>query len=139
METQLNAFENAIKTYLDNRASTDELFAKVYAKKGKSFKDCINYIYTEVQKSKRQGFADEEIYSMAVHYYDEDNLEINRKLNPIVVSNQSIELSEEDKKQELVKLQKDAPKVEIEKPKQEKPKQQAKPLPINQPSLFDML
>lgn len=60
-------FEETIKAYLDKRAKEDELFAKAYAKEGKSISECCNYILQEVEKSGRSGFADEEIYGMAVH------------------------------------------------------------------------
>lgn len=74
----MNGFEQAIKTYLDNRAKTDELFAKSYAKANKSIEECCNYIIQEVKKTGRQGFADEEIFGMAVHYYDEDNIKVGK-------------------------------------------------------------
>ena len=68
------AFKKTIKDYLDRRAAEDALFAESYAKEGKSIEECCNYIFVEVQKSGCCGFADDEIYGMAVHYYDEDNL-----------------------------------------------------------------
>jgi hypothetical protein len=85
----MNGFEQAIKTYLDNRAKTDALFAKTYAKANKSIEECCRYIIQEVQKTKRQGFADEEIFGMAIHYYDEDNIKVNKTTpNCKVVHNQ---------------------------------------------------
>lgn len=74
----MNGFEQAIKAYLDNRAKTDQLFAKTYAKEGKSIEECCEYIIQEVHKSKRQGFADDEIFGMAIHYYDEDNIVVSK-------------------------------------------------------------
>lgn len=70
----MNHFKNIIKAHLDGRASTDALFAKAYAKENKNIDECCNYIIGEVRKSKRQGFADEEIFNFAVHYYDEDEI-----------------------------------------------------------------
>ena len=67
-------FEKTIRDYLDKRAKEDELFAVAYAKEGKSISECCNYILERVSKSGRNGFTDEEIYGMAVHYYDEDNI-----------------------------------------------------------------
>lgn len=75
----MNEFEKAIQTYLEERANNDELFAKSYAKANKNIKECCNYIIQEVKKTGRQGFADEEIFSMAVHYYDEDNIKVESK------------------------------------------------------------
>ncbi|MBP9481471.1 MAG: hypothetical protein KBF15_08460, partial [Parabacteroides sp.] len=40
-----------------------------YSKPEKNIDDCVTYILNEVKKSGCNGFADDEIYSMAVHYY----------------------------------------------------------------------
>lgn len=90
-------FAQTIKAYLDKRAEQDELFAQSYIKPNKSIEECINYILGEVQKSGCNGFADEEIYGMAVHYYDEDDLKNIKPVQCKVVVNHAIELTEEEK------------------------------------------
>ena len=82
---ELNPFELAIKSYLDKRAESDELFAKAYAKESKSIERCCLYIIGEAQKNafdtkkgKVAAIPDDEVYGMAVHYYDEDDMEIDR-------------------------------------------------------------
>ena len=92
-------FKNTIKAYLDKRANEDKLFAVVYAKVNKSIDDCITYILNTVQKSGCNGFTDDEIYSMAVHYYDEDNIEAGKNLDCRVVVNHTVELTAEEKEQ----------------------------------------
>jgi FMN-dependent NADH-azoreductase len=87
-------FKNVIKTYLDKMANADLLFAVTYAKPNKNIDDCITYILNTVN-----GFADEEIYSMAVHYYDEDNINAGNPVGCSVVVNHHIELTEEEKQQ----------------------------------------
>jgi len=62
-------FNNTIKAYLDRRANEDVLFAITYAKANKNIDDCITYIFNTVKKSDCNGFTDDEVYSMAVHYY----------------------------------------------------------------------
>jgi antitoxin component YwqK of YwqJK toxin-antitoxin module len=93
-------FRKAIKSYLDNRAKSDDLFAQTYAKENKSIDECCNYIIGQVKASGRCGFADEEIYGMAVHYYDEDSI---KDVEPVkaerVVVNHTIELSESEKQE----------------------------------------
>ena len=91
-------FKNVIKAYLDKRASEDELFAVSYAKPQKNLDQCINYIFQQVKESGCNGFADDEIYSLAVHYYDEDDMGEIKATNGRVVVNHHIELSEEEKK-----------------------------------------
>ncbi len=94
-----NHFKNTIKAYLDQRAESDVLFSLQYSKPEKNLDDCITYILNAVQQSGCNGFADEEIYSMAVHYYDEDNIDIGKPINCNVVVNHVVELTEEEKKQ----------------------------------------
>jgi len=93
-------FTRTVLTYLEQRASTDALFAQSFAKENKNIDDCCIYILNEVQKSGCNGFADEEIYSMAVHYYDEDNIEIGKPMsNAHIVVNHVVELTQEEKEQ----------------------------------------
>ena len=67
-----------IKNYLDERAKNDELFAKAYAKPNKSIDECYRYILGEARKKGTEvGMTAEEVYGLAVHYYDEDNIKIN--------------------------------------------------------------
>ncbi len=68
-------FKNTIQNYLEQRAQTDALFEWTYTtKEYKNIDDCCTYILNEVQKSGCNGFADDEIFGMAVHYYDYPNL-----------------------------------------------------------------
>ena len=92
-------FKETIARYLTNRAKTDEQFAETFAKPNKNIDDCVTYILNEVQKSGCSGFTDAEIYSMAVHYYDEDNIEAGKMPSCSVVVNHTVELREEEKAQ----------------------------------------
>jgi len=69
------ALKETIKAYLDDRAKVDELFAKSYSKEKKNLDDCCTYILNTVHKSGCNGFTDDEVFSMAVHYYDEDKID----------------------------------------------------------------
>ena len=131
-----NHFKNTIKAYLDQRAETDVLFSFQYSKPEKNIDDCVTYILNEVKKSGCNGFADDEIYSMAVHYYDEDNIEVGKPMNAHVVVNHVVELTEEEKEQArkdaIQKVQDEAYK------KMTQPVKKAKKVVLNpQPSLFD--
>lgn len=91
-------FKNTIKAYLDKRALEDELFAVTYAKPDKNIDDCINYILNQVQKSGCCGFTDDEIYSIAVHYYDEDiSKDDCKQIDCEVIVNHQVQLTEEEK------------------------------------------
>lgn len=93
-----NVFKQTIQTYLENRAKSDELFAASYTKPNKNIDECCNFILGEVQKSGCNGFSDDEIFGMAVHYYDEDDIKNVKPVNARVVVNHTIELTEEDKR-----------------------------------------
>lgn len=91
-------FKSTIKAYLDNMAAVDSLFAPVYQKPTKNIDNCITYILNQVKKSGCCGFSDDEIFGMALHYYQEDNIEVGSPLKCNVVVNHHVELSEEEKK-----------------------------------------
>jgi len=83
-------FKDVIQNYLETRASYDELFAESFRKENKNIDECITYILTEVQRMGCAGLSDEEVYSLAVHYYDEDNIEVGKSINCQVVVNHTI-------------------------------------------------
>ena len=53
----------------------------------------------EVQKSGCNGLDDDEVFSMAVHYYDEADIEIGKPIECKVVVNHHMELTDEEKAQ----------------------------------------
>ena len=90
-------FKQTIQSYLQRRAQEDELFALRYANPKKNIDDCITFILNYVKQSGCNGFADDEIYSLAMHYYDEDDIDIGKPLKCNVVVNHTIVLTEEEK------------------------------------------
>lgn len=90
-------FEQRIKDYLERRAFNDPEFAVKFANPNKSVKECCEFILGEVSKSDQQGYDDEEIFGMAVHYYDEENIEIGENKVQRVVTNRHVDLTEEEK------------------------------------------
>lgn len=131
-------FKDVIQNYLETRASYDELFAENFRKESKNIDECITYILTEVQRMECAGLSDDEVYSLAVHYYDEDNIEVGKSINCQVVVNHTIELTEEEKaearKKAIERYQaEEYRKLAAKKPKAEKQEEQQ----IAQPSLFE--
>lgn len=134
-------FTRTISEYLNLRAATDPLFAPNLAKPHKNIEDCITYILKQVQQSGYNGFEDDEIYSMAVHYYDEDNLEVGSRVACHVVVNHTIVLTEEEKaearKQAIQQYQAQELR-RLQEPRQVKTKASTDSEQAPQPSLFDM-
>lgn len=91
-------FKKVIEAHLLGMAENDPEFAEKLQNPKKNIDGCITYILNTVQKSGCNGFADEEIFGMAVHYYDEENIEVGKPVNANVVINQVPELTEEEKK-----------------------------------------
>jgi len=134
-------FTRTIAEYLNQRAATDPLFAPNLAKPHKNIEDCITYILKQVQQSGCNGFEDDEIYSMAIHYYDEDNLEVGSPVACHVVVNHTIVLSEEEKvearKQAIQQFQAQELR-RLQEPRQVKTKASTDSEQARQASLFDM-
>ena len=94
-----DGFKKAIKRYLDDLAAKDTQFAAVYAKPNKNIDECANFILNTVKATGCNGFDDAEIYGIAIHYYEEDNLDANylKSVKCNVVVNHTPVLTEEDK------------------------------------------
>ena len=92
-------FTRTILTHLEQRATVDPLFAQSFANISKNIDDCCTYILNEVQKSGCNGFTDDEVYSMAVHYYDEENIEVGKPIDSRIMVNHVVELTEDEKQQ----------------------------------------
>lgn len=82
-------FKNVIQKQLYIIAGKDKLFAKSLLKDDKNIDDCITYILNQVKESGCNGFADDEIFNMAIHYYDEENINIGKPISGQVVVNQT--------------------------------------------------
>lgn len=129
-----NHFRECMRNYLNNRAKNDALFMQKCRNPKKSLDECIQFIFSEVQKSGCNGFADEEIYSMAVHYFDEEDITIDKIGNCHVVVNHTVELTDEEKAEAKERAMKQA-QQEAYKKLMEK-KQSTKKVESTQPSLF---
>lgn len=132
-------FTRTIAEYLNQRALTDPLFAPNLQKPHKNIEDCITYILNQVKLSGCCGFEDDEIYSMAVHYYDEDELDVGSRVSCNVVVNHTIVLTEEEKAEAREKALKQYQAEELRKLQEAKrTKGKANSEQAPQPSLFDM-
>lgn len=100
MALQMNPVKQAIKTYLDNRAKTDELFAVAYAKPNKNLDECFNYVVGEARKQGGNAVyvPDEVVFGWAVHYYDEENLIVEKQKDYLTdVPEPKFKLTDEEK------------------------------------------
>ena len=82
--TNNNSHQDIIKAYLDKRAQEDALFAVTYAKENKNIKDCCTYITGRAKKEASNGCAmieDDVVFGWAVHYYDEDDIKVEKNSN----------------------------------------------------------
>lgn len=108
-------FKTAIQNHLNGLAANDELFAETLKKPKKNIDDCITYIFNQVKASGCNGFADEEIFGMAVHYYDEDDIKVGKPISGTVVVNHSTNNKSKGMSKKI-----DKPKEPIEPAKQPK-------------------
>ena len=132
-------FKQTIKAYLDERAKNDELFAVSYAKENKNMDDCVTFILNPVKRTKGMGLTDEEVYSLAVHFFDEDDIEIGNPIACNVIVNHTVELTEEEKAQARQDALKEYQAEQLRKMQKRtnKPKTPKAQPEITTPSLFD--
>lgn len=107
-----NPLKEPIQSYLDERAKVDELFAVAYKKKNKNIDECFAYIMGEALKESSPvvpgvegcGMDNDVVYGMAVHYYDEDDIKVNKLPSNVRASASTttpvkpVKLTEEDEK-----------------------------------------
>lgn len=129
-------FKTVIEVYLTQRAEYDELFAMSFNNPNKNIDDCITYILNSVQRSGYNGFTDDEVFSIAIHYYDEADIEIGKPTDCKVVVNHTVELTDEERRQARLDAMKRIENETYAKLKQ--PKKIIKPQESkSQPSLFE--
>lgn len=129
---EFTSFETAIKNYLDKRAEEDAQFATTYAKPNKNIKECCKYIFQQVEKNKPKGercvgVSDDEVFGLAVHYYDEDD---------IVVEGPKAQVSAQQVSEVSVAPESNA--TSVEKPKQRKPRKPKATVDPNIPEPLDI-
>ena len=131
MTTEIKSAKERIKDYLDERASKDELFAKSYAKTNKNIDECYDYIVGEARKQCKDSdsvcISDDVVYGWAVHYYDEDDINVGRGTE----SKESKEISK------ATKMASNANKKASEAKTKSADAKKSKPAKIQQLNLFD--
>ena len=134
------AFQDTIAQYLMARAEQDPMVAVKLANPSKTMEQCCAYIIGEVKKSGCCGFADDEIFGMAMHYWEESEIEVGNPINCQVVVNHTVELTEEEKeqaRQDAINRLRDEEMAKMRRPSQSKKATENKPQ-VEQPSLFDL-
>lgn len=92
------AFEDVIMAYLKRFAERDETFKKKLENEKKSISECCDFIASEVNRMGVCGLTDAEVFGLAVHYYDEEDVKIELKnMQYHAVANQPIELTDDEK------------------------------------------
>ena len=120
-------FKRTIYMYLEQRAEEDALFAKKYR----------THILNYVQKSGCNGFTDGEIFGQAIHYYEENEIEVGKPMNCQVVVNHVVELTEEEKAEARQNAARRYQEEELRK-LQNRNRPPARKVTQSQPSLFDL-
>jgi len=152
--TTTDAFKASIEEFLDDKAIADPVFMEQYSDKKKNLKDCSTYILNQVKKSGATGFADKEIFDMAIEYYTTKDIDIGSKVSGKVVINRTVELTDKEKEEAKEKAKDDlireikakarkkpttkkkaTSKPKTEAKKEEEPKKPTPP-PVQQPTLF---
>ena len=89
-------FKKVIGDHLTGVAAADPQVAEKIANPKKNIDDCVTFILNQVKASDCNGFADAEIFGMAMHYYDEEDINPGEKVSCDVVINHAIELTPEE-------------------------------------------
>jgi transcription elongation GreA/GreB family factor len=105
----MKTFQNTIKSYLDKRAAEDSLFAVTYAKENKSIDKCCAYITSQAKKAATGNCAvisDDVVFGWAVHYYDEDDIKVEKTAVKTVVKTSEVKPKEEKASEPTMRVKK---------------------------------
>lgn len=92
-----DAFKEAIIAHLKDTARKDKLFLAALKKPAKNIDNCCTFIFNHVQKTRKIGYTNEEVFQLARHYYDEDNIEVGKPITSgEVIVNQQVALTEKE-------------------------------------------
>jgi len=164
IQEERNNVDNWLKIIADYLLTRDDIKDSL-DKENKSLEECGNYILQEAQKKgSHVAMTDEEVFGLAVHYYDEDDITVkstseanvkvaaqkdDKPLKPLAEYRKEIDQTESnfiDKKtgkpvdiDKIVEKRVKKKLAEIKKTEQEKKeKRKAKKPKVNQVSLFDL-
>lgn len=81
------SFNEVIADYLKQRAAEDTLFAPKFTNPKKNIDECCRYILGEARKrGKEVVMTDDEVFGLAIHYYEEENIKVNARIGNSVKS-----------------------------------------------------
>lgn len=138
--SEFPTFKDAVKDYLDKMAADDPVFAAKLANPEKTLDKCVEYVESEIfHKYIKSGNgrrvavcepSPQECFGLAVHFYDEEKIEIRKMdgVGSVSTATPGIALTEEDKAKAREKAierlaEEEARKIKAE---EEKKRQKAK-------------
>ena len=120
---EMKHFEQAIADYLNGYVDKDGVFAGKYHMGEKTIQGCVRYIMRELETKARKMekvgncvpmvLSDQEVFGMAVHYFDEDSIKECKeepKAKVQVATPKKAEKPAEQPKMTIVKGKKDEKK-----------------------------
>lgn len=113
---ELMLFMQRVKAHLEEVAKKDKQFAKSLEKENKSFEECEKYILQEVRKQAKGknavGCDDDDIYNLAIHYFDEDDIKVDGAKPKAEVVHTDEKMDDFKKRTEKKRASKKSTKVE---------------------------
>ena len=113
---ELMPFMTKVKAHLEEVAKKDKQFAESLKKENKSWTECEKYILQEVQKqangSRAVGCDDDDIYNLAIHYFDEDDITVGGAKPNVKVTHTEEKLDDFKKRTEKKRASKKSKKIE---------------------------
>ena len=130
-------FKRTIYMYLEQRAEEDALFAKKYRNPCQEH-GRVRDPHSELCAEKRlQRFHGREIFGQAIHYYEENEIEVGKPMDCQVVVNHVVKLTAEEKAEARQNAVRKYQEEELRK-LQNRHRPSARKENQPQPSLFDL-
>lgn len=120
---------DAAISYLGQLLKTREDIKEQLSKPNKDLGECMNYLMSCARKNGKGQCAvlsDDEALSMAIHYYDEDDIEIEKVNGTVSASQVQDEEHEQDKNEDIEKIVSERVQNELERISEEEKKNKKK-------------
>lgn len=120
---------DAAISYLGQLLKTREDIKVQLAKPNKDLGECMNYLMSCARKKVKGQCAvlsDDEALSMAIHYYDEDDIVVDRISGSVSASQVQDEEREQDKNEDIEKIVSERVQNELERISEEEKKNKKK-------------
>lgn len=115
-----NAVMEVVRNYMEERCASDPILAIKYANPAKSIEKALNFVASEVQKSGLTIMDSDSVFSLILHYYDENLEDVSNVNCKIAVAKELTDTERAEAKEQAMEQYKEEQLRELRRQNQPK-------------------